>query len=145
MLANELAESNDPKQIAFRSCSAYGIVLQPVEEENYEYETIPLRPLPRLRPARGSGPTSSPQTSVSHENTSALQYHRAVDSDQTRSTTPSHSPPQELGGDEHLYEPTGGPASTATSTIATPTDGTPGDKEYEVMECGPVAAVPQDI
>ena len=145
MLANELAESNDPKQIAFRSCSAYGIVLQPVEEENHEYETIPLRPLPHLPPARGSGPTTSPQTSVSYENTRALQDHRAVDSDQTRSTTPSRSPPQELGGDEHLYEPTGGPASTATPTTATPTDGTPGDKEYEVMECGPVAAMPQDI
>ena len=125
-LASELAESNDPKPIAFRSCAAYGVVHQPVEDEkNHEYEAIPLMPLAHLQPARGSGPTSSPQTSGPYENTQALQDHRAVISGQARSTAPpSHSPPQELGGDEHLYEPTGGPAS-----IATPTTATPGDKD----------------
>ena len=93
------------------------------DEKNHEYEAIPLIPLARLQPARGSGPTSSPQTSVQYENTRALQ-------DQARSTAPpSHSLPQELGGDEHLYEPTGGPASTATPTTATPTTATPGDKD----------------
>ena len=115
--------------MALRSCSAYGLVPQPVDESNHDYEAIPLRPLPRL-----------PQTSGQYENTQALQDHRAVVSGQARSTAPSHSPPQELGGDEHLYEPTGGPASTATPTTATP-----GDEEYEHMECGPVAALPQDI
>ena len=130
MLANQLAESEDPKQIAFRSCSAYGLIAQPVDENNHDYEAIPLRPLPR-----------PPQTSGQYENTQALQDHRAVVSGQARSTAPSHSPPQELGGDEHLYEPTGGPASTATPTTATPTTATPGDKEYEDMECGPVTAL----
>ena len=100
------------------------------DEKNHEYEAIPLMPLACLQPARGSGPTSSPQTSVQYENTRALQDHRAIISGQARSTAPpSQRPPQELGEDEHLYEPTGGPASTATPTTATPTTATPGDKD----------------
>ena len=113
VLASELAESNDPKPIAFRSCVAYGVVHQPVEElKNHEYEEIPLRPLPHLQPTRGSGPTSA---SVLYENTRALP---AVVSGQARSTTPS------LGVDEQLFEQTGALASTTVM----PNTVTPGDK-----------------
>ena len=113
---SEMAVSQDTKQITFDGCAAYGIIPEPAEDKSCEYETIPLA---RLQPARGTGPTSSPQTSGLH--TPALHDHTAVVSGQARSTTPSHSPPQELGGDEPLYEPTGAPASTATPTTAAPT------------------------
>ena len=99
VLAN-VAELQDTKQITFESCAAYGIIPQPTEDKSHEYEAIPLAHLP---PARGSGPTSSPQMSVQCENTRALQDHRAVISGQARST------PQDE--DEHLYEPTCAPAS----------------------------------
>ena len=109
--------SQDPKQITFDGCTAYEIVPEPAEDKSCEYETIPLA---RLPPARGSGPTSSPQTSGPH--TPALQDHTAVASGQARSMAPpSHSPPQELWEDEDLYEPTGPPASTSTPTTTTPT------------------------
>ena len=138
MESNELAASNDPNTITFRSCSAYGVIHQPVENMNHEYEAITLNPLPRLQPAQGSGPTSSTHTSALYENTRALQDQRAIVSGQARSTAPpSHSPPQELGGDEHLYEPIGDPASTATPTTATP-----GDTD---MTCVPAAAMPKEI
>ena len=103
-----------------------------MEEENNDYEAIPLKPLPCLPPAQGSGPTVSPQKSTQYENTQVLH---------------SHSPPQELEGDEHVYEPTCAPDATAsvTPTIATPTVVTSGDREYEDMTCGPVTAIPQDI
>ena len=91
VLAN-VAESQDTKQITFESCAAYIINPQPTEDKSHEYEAIPLT---RLQPARGSGPTSSPQMSGQYENTRARQDHRAVISGQARST------PQDE--DEHLY------------------------------------------
>ena len=75
--------SQDPKQITFEGCAAYGIIPEPAEDKRCEYETIPLA---RLQPARGSGPTSSPQTSGPH--TPALHDHTAVVSGQARSTPP---------------------------------------------------------
>ena len=116
MPAYEVADSQGPKRITFEGCSTYGIIPEPTEDKSCDYETIPLA---RLQPARGSSPTSSPQTSGPH--TPALHDHTAVVSGQARSTAPSHGPPQELGGDEHLYESTGAPASTATPTTAPPT------------------------
>ena len=111
--------------------STYGVSSKLVEEASYEYVAIPLDPLPGrpLPPDQASGPTSASQmneyenTNV-YENTDedpALQNRRAVVSGQARSTAPSHSAPQELGGDEHLYESTDDPASAATPTTATPT------------------------
>ena len=131
VLATELAESN-VNQISFRGCSAYGVIPQSMEEENNDYEAIPLKPQPRLPPARGSGPTASPQKRTQYENTRVL---------------PSHSQPQELEGDEHVYEPTCAPDTTATAMpiIAAHTVVTSGDREYEDMTCGPVTAIPQDI
>ena len=78
-------------QDTFKHCAAYGVTSQPGQ------------PLP---PAQGSGPTSSSQM-VEYEQTEhpTLQNHTAIISVQARSPAPSHSPPQELGGDEHLYEP----------------------------------------
>ena len=99
--ADEVAESQHTKQVTFEGCAAYGIIPQPTEDKSYEYEAIPLVHLP---PARGSGPTSSPQKSAQFEDTQALQDHRAVVSGQARSTRQD--------GDEHLYEPTCAPAST---------------------------------
>ena len=97
-----------------------------------------MRPLPRIQTVQDCGPTSSPQMS-------ALEDYRAANvSGQARSTAPSHSPPAELEKDENFYEPTGAPSSTATPIATTPTTVTPDDKEYEDMECGIVAAVPQD-
>ena len=141
-LASELAESNDPKPIAFRSYAAYGDVHQPVEDEkNHEYEAIPLMPLTRLQPARGSGPTSSHQTSGPYENTRALQDHRAVISGQARSTAPPLI----------AYLNRWGETSTSMSQrVAQPPLPRPPlpllvIKIYKDMECGPVAVVPQDI
>ena len=137
---HELAESNDSKQITFKDCDAYGIILQPAEE-SHDYDVIALQPLPGPCPVptQSRGPTSSLQRNVAYDHTCTLQDHRAVGSGQARSTAPSHSPPQELGGDEHLYEPTWDPTSTATPTAVAP-----GDAEYKEQDGGPVAAVPQD-
>ena len=123
MLATELTESNDPKHIIFKDCDAYGIILQPAEEI-HDYEVIPLHPLPgpHSPPAQGRGPTSSSQRIVAYQHARTMQDHRSVGSGQARSTAPSHSPLQELGGDEHLYEPTWDPTSTATPTAVAPGD-----------------------
>ena len=113
MLGNQ---PQDPK-ITYKRCAAYKATAQPVEEENHYYEAIPLPGL-SLPPVRGSSPTSSSQTSeyVDMEPDSTIQVHRAVVSVQARSTAPSHSPPQELGGGEHHYEPMCDPAESMTAT-----------------------------
>ena len=135
VLANELAESNNLRQVSFKGCSAYGVIPQTVEEENNDYETIPLRPtLPRFPPPRGSGPTSSLQTTVLFENTQALQDYTTVVSGQASNTGPSHSPPQELGNDDHIYEPTDTHTYTATPTSTPPIALPTGDTVYDVIK-----------
>ena len=107
----------------FKNCIAYIWSDFPASgRRNYSYVTLPGRPLPS---APGSGPTSTSQTNKTEygnaEEDPALQNHRAVVSGQARGTIPSHSPPQELGRDEHIYELPDGPASTTMPTTATPT------------------------
>ena len=59
VLANELAESDNLKQISFKGCSANGVVPQTVEEENYK--TILLRLLSCFPLPQGSALTLSLQ------------------------------------------------------------------------------------
>ena len=122
---------------SFKRCAAYGVTSQPVEEEMYIY--VPVS----SGQAKSAAPSHSPPQElggdehiyeIAHNTASAATPTTATPttapvteemighvSGQTKSAALSHSPPQELGGDEHIYEITYNTASAATPITATPT------------------------
>ena len=145
MIANEIAESQGEKQISIRGCSAYGVILQSVQDENHDYETIPLRPLPgppHLQ-AQDNSPTSSLQDVFQYETIqvgSTLQSRTTFSGAQSRIDTSSLSIPQELDDDEYDTCDTFTNATpslvTPTTTATIPTAVSPGDQEdqgYEIV------------
>ena len=113
------------------------------QDENHDYEAIPLKNVPPLPPARASSPTSPVQKSGQYEN---LPASSAQEDHDTAATTTLLSPEALSDNDEHDYEPTCAASSidtpteatatptSAVPTISSPTSTSPEQTEYEQVE-----------
>ena len=142
VIAREVADSQDLKQISLTACTAYETHAFEAQDGSHDYEAIPLKNLPPLPPARASNPTSPVQKSGQYENLPASSAQEdELDCSSVATPTPLLSAEKSSDSDEHTYELTCAPSSAATPTetaaartVTMPTTTSPQDTEYEEVE-----------
>ena len=126
-IANELAQSEYDNRIVFTGCAAYGTALKPAQDEEHEYETIPLSSIPPPPPWPGRGRSSTMTTQTMDDYEDMTVEPGFVDDAPTQTTgagivSVSGSIPQGMDDDSALetihYPLTAAMPSTATPTAA---------------------------
>ena len=102
-IVNEVAQSRNSRQIAFTGSSAYGSNLEQAQDDNHDYEVLPLQQLPLPIPAQATDPSTSHEMNEYIEATTVTATHE----DSTKGT------PQETKRYEHLYDTASTPLTSS--------------------------------
>ena len=130
VLVNEVAQSHDQSQITFTGCAAYGSVpQQAAQEENHDYEVVPLRQLPPLLPARATDLSTSHRISGDYEVVATHEKSAEGISHEVKSD------------EEHLYDTADAPSTDSTRTAAMHISASQ-DGNYEYVKC---TEIPRDV
>lgn len=129
ILANEMAGLHD-RRIAITTCGAYRAPANRTQDDNNDYEAIPLKDFEPLSPAQASSPAQNNEDTLSPTNeASAFTYSDTV-------SVPTESSSAKEASDDKYYEGTCTipPPAATTVTGALLTTTLIQEEEYEEMD-----------